>query len=30
MTDRLIGLAFMTGFGIAAAWGARTLFGIWR
>ncbi len=27
-TDRMIGVAFMAVFGVAAAWGVRTLFGL--
>jgi hypothetical protein len=30
MSDRLIGVAFMVAFGLAAAWGLRTLVGLPR
>jgi len=29
-TDHWIGVAFVLVFGVAAAWGARILFGLWR
>jgi hypothetical protein len=28
INDRLIGIAFMAAFGVAAVWGVRTLFGL--
>jgi hypothetical protein len=28
ITDRFVGVAFMAVFGVAAAWGVRTLFGL--
>jgi hypothetical protein len=28
MSDRIVGLAFLIAFGIAAAWGLRTLLGV--